>query len=558
MNEMEKNNAFEKLTPERRALVERVLENLKNGDGLWQQGWINTGVPASGITGKKYHGINNFYLTLVSIIRGYSDNRWITYKQMEEKGWKFKTDEEGNSLGKGAGVAIEFFELRDKETKKPFDRKTLDGMTKTEQEEYMDKNVYPVRKYYRVFNADIIDGIPEREKRVIDPSGINERAESLLDFWNENEAQIIYGGNQAFYRVSTDEIHIPSREMFVDMNEFYATALHEMGHSTGHESRLNRKLNNTFGTEDYAIEELRAEIASLFLEQDLELQVSEKHIENNSKYVKSWYDTISENPNILFTAISDADKMSKYIISKERESAKDKNTEYYAIVQEEMDDGETGYRIYGVMPYGQVRAIIGYTFRTMDALQNEFDNYKSAPAYQDKVFEEVTYDELEQISIKAYEKEEKQAEKEGREIYAPPSLIAAMSVAAVASKPINMAERGIESLTRMTDRDVVERASKTKNGEKFTQLYNGISVLGNEEKDERSLMTRLAMFCGDDKEQLLRVFKSSGQYRDEKPNSFYEKMAQDSIKFIEQVKDGEKPAPILNLGKIHFGANAKT
>lgn len=558
MNETAKNNAFEKLTPERKALVERVLENLKNGDGLWQQGWINTGVPASGITGKKYHGINNFYLTLVSIIRGYSDNRWITYKQMEEKGWKFKTDEEGNSLGKGAGVAIEFFELRDKETKKPFDRKTLDGMTKTEQEEYMDKNVYPVRKYYRVFNADIIDGIPEREKRVIDPSGINERAESLLDFWNENEAQIIYGGNQAFYRVSTDEIHIPSREMFVDMNEFYATALHEMGHSTGHESRLNRKLNNTFGTEDYAIEELRAEIASLFLEQDLELQVSEKHIENNSKYVKSWYDTISENPNILFTAISDADKMSKYIISKERESAKDKNTEYYAIVQEEMDDGETGYRIYGVMPYGQVRAIIGYTFRTMDALQNEFDNYKSAPAYQDKVFEEVTYDELEQISIKAYEKEEKQAEKEGREIYAPPSLIAAMSVAAVASKPINMAERGIESLTRMTDRDVVERASKTKNGEKFTQLYNGISVLGNEEKDERSLMTRLAMFCGDDKEQLLRVFKSSGQYRDEKPNSFYEKMAQDSIKFIEQVKDGEKPAPILNLGKIHFGANAKT
>ena len=136
MNEIDKNKAFEKLTPERKALVERVLENLKNGDGLWQQGWINTGVPASGITGKKYHGINNFYLTLVSIIRGYSDNRWITYKQMEEKGWKFKFDEEGNSLGKGAGVAIEFFELRDKETKKPFDRKTLDGMTKTEQEEY--------------------------------------------------------------------------------------------------------------------------------------------------------------------------------------------------------------------------------------------------------------------------------------------------------------------------------------------------------------------------------------------------------------------------------------
>ena len=555
MNETEKNKAYEKLTPERKALVERVLENLEKGDGLWQQGWVNTGVPMSGITGKKYHGINNFYLTLVSIIRGYGDNRWVTYKQMEEKGWKFKTDEEGNSLGKGAGISIEFFELRDKETKQSFDRKTLDGMTADEKQEYMDKNVYPVRKYYRVFNADLVDGIPEKAKREIDPNGINERAENVLTYWNDNEAQIIYGGNQAFYRVSTDEIHLPNREDFLDMNEFYSTALHEIGHSTGHETRLNRKLENVFGTEDYAVEELKAEIASLFMEQDLEIQVSEKHIENNSRYIKSWHDKIAEDPNLLFTAISDADKISKYVIEKERQSAKDRDTEYYAIVQQETDDGETGYRIYGVMPYGQVSSIIGYTFRTLDALNNEFDNYKSAPAYKGKVFEEVTYDELEKISIQAFEREEKQAAKDGRDIYAPPSIIASRAV--VVSSPVDMRERGIESLTRMTDRDVVERASKTKNGEKFTQLYNGLSVLGSEEKDERSLMTRLAMFCGDDQEQLLRVFRSSGQFRDDKPNAFYEKMAKESIQFVEKVKRGDEKTP-LNMGKGRFGMNAKT
>ena len=555
MNETEKSKAYEKLTPERKALVERVLENLEKGDGLWQQGWVNTGVPMSGITGKKYHGINNFYLTLVSIIRGYGDNRWVTYKQMEEKGWKFKTDEEGNSLGKGAGISIEFFELRDKETKQSFDRKTLDGMTADEKQEYMDKNVYPVRKYYRVFNADLVDGIPEKAKREIDPNGINERAENVLTYWNDNEAQIIYGGNQAFYRVSTDEIHLPNREDFLDMNEFYSTALHEIGHSTGHETRLNRKLENKFGTEDYAIEELKAEIASLFMEQDLEIQVSEKHIENNSRYIKSWHDKIAEDPNLLFTAISDADKISKYVIEKERQSAKDRDTEYYAIVQQETDDGETGYRIYGVMPYGQVSSIIGYTFRTLDALNNEFDNYKSAPAYKGKVFEEVTYDELEKISIQAFEREEKQAAKDGRDIYAPPSIIASRAV--VVSSPVDMRERGIESLTRMTDRDVVERASKTKNGEKFTQLYNGLSVLGSEEKDERSLMTRLAMFCGDDQEQLLRVFRSSGQFRDDKPNAFYEKMAKESIQFVEKVKRGDEKTP-LNMGKGRFGMNAKT
>ena len=555
MNETEKSKAYEKLTPERKALLDRVLENLNKGDGLWQQGWINTGVPTSGITGKKYHGINSFYLTLISIIRGYGDNRWVSYKQMEEKGWKFKLDEEGNSRGKGAGVSIEFFELRDKETKKPFDRKTLDGMTADEKEEYMDKNVYPVRKYYRVFNADIIDGIPAKVKREIDPNGINERAENVLTYWSENEAQIIYGGNQAFYRVATDEIHLPNREDFLDMNEFYSTALHEIGHSTGHETRLNRKLENKFGTEDYAVEELKAEIASLFMEQDLEIQVSEKHIENNSRYIKSWHDRIAEDPNLLFTAISDADKISRYVIEKERQSAKDNNTEYYAIVQQETDDGETGYRVYGVMPYGQVSSIIGYTFKSMEALNREFDDYKSAPAYKDKVFQEVTYDELEKISVQAFEREEKKAEKEGREIYAPPSIIAARAV--VVSSPVDMRERGIESLTRMTDRDVVERASKTKNGEKFTQLYNGLSVLGSEEKDERSLMTRLAMFCGDDQEQLLRVFRSSGQFRDDKPNAFYEKMAKESIQFVEKVKRGDDKTP-LNMGKGRFGMNAKT
>ena len=557
MNEEAKSRAFDRLTPERKVLVEQILDNLEKGDGLWKQGWVNTGVPESAITGKKYHGINNLYLTLVSIMKGYNDNRWLTYKQMEDKGWSFKTDEEGKSLAKGQGVAIEYFELRDKATKKPFDRSVLDGMTESERQEYMHDNVHPIRKYYRVFNGDLIEGIPEREKREIDPSGINERAENVLTYWNENEAKIIYGGQSAFYRPSTDEIHLPPRDVFYDMPEFYATALHEVGHSTGHETRLNRDLSGKFGTSDYATEELRAEIASLFLEQDLEIQVSEKHIENNSKYIKAWHEKISEDPNVLFTAIADADKISKYIIEKEHQAAKAKNTEYYAIVQSETDDGGTGYKVYGVMPYGQVRPLIDYEFKSLDSLKAELENVKDAPAYADKTFEEVHYDELEALSKQAYEREEKQAKKEGRDIYAPPSVIAAMGVVAV-SKAVDMSERGIESLTKMTDRDVVERASKTKNGEKFSQLYNGLSILGSVEKDERSLMTRLAMFCNGDQEQLLRIFKSSGQYHDEKPNAFYEKMAKESLDFVDRIRTkGQTPIP-RNSGKRRSGLNSKT
>ncbi|MCM1546230.1 MAG: ArdC family protein [Clostridiales bacterium] len=159
MSESTGNKIYDKLTPQRKQLVDEILKNLESGTGLWRQGWQVTGAPVSAITGKRYNGVNRLFLTAAMMQRGYSDNRWLTYNQMEEKGWHFKKDAEGNNLGKGAGVAIEYFELRDKLTNKPFDRHVLDGMTSEEKNAYMDENTFPLRKYYRVFNGDIIDGI---------------------------------------------------------------------------------------------------------------------------------------------------------------------------------------------------------------------------------------------------------------------------------------------------------------------------------------------------------------------------------------------------------------
>ena len=120
-----------------------------------------------------------------------------------------------------------------------------------------------------------------------------------------------------------------------------------------------------------------------------------------------------------------------------------------------------------------------------------------------------------------------------------------------------MTGRGVESLTRMSDRDIIERAMKTSKKEKFNQLYNGVAVLEGEEKNEYSLMTRLAMFCDGDKERLMRVFKSSGQYRDEKPNSFYEQMADKSFKFLHNLKRQESQ-PIISGQKFAAGKNFKS
>ena len=558
------NSAYEKLTPARKALVDAVMKNLENGVGLWEQGWAGGGAPVSAISGKQYNGVNRMFLMAATAERGYSDNRWVTFKQMEDKGWSFKRDEEGRSRGKNAGVSIEYFELRDKETKQPFDRHALDGMTADERNEYMDENVYPIRKYYRVFNGDVVEGIPERERAEHDPTGRNERAEALIDHWSETQSPIKYGGSMAYYSLTKDEIHLPEKQDFVDMPEFYSTALHEIGHSTGHEKRLNRNLDGKFGSAEYAEEELRAEIASMFLEQDLGVAASEKHIENNSAYIGSWKSKIKEDPNVLFKAIADAERMTKFVMAKEKEIKRE--TEPFAVVEETDEYGETVYKVKMCSEYGQTQsALSGYPFRSREALMAEFGKMQELPFWKGKAFEEVSLEELQAQSIKRAEEQEQKEERlskieeEKSEVFMPPSAVAAASEteSVSAARTVDMTGKGIESLTRMEDRDLVERASKTKQGAKFSALFNGVDVLGSEEKNERSLMARLAVHTSD-KDKLMRVFKASGQYHDDKPNACYERMATEEMQFVSGLR--EKPAAPVASASAKAGryANAKS
>ncbi len=120
----------------------------------------------------------------------------------------------------------------------------------------------------------------------------------MISNWSENESKIVYGGSQAYYSKASDEIHLPIRGDFYDLQEFYATALHEIGHSTGHTKRLSRDLSGKFGSPEYAMEELRAEIASVFLEQDFGVEVDESAVRNNSAYIQHWKTVIQKDPNL--------------------------------------------------------------------------------------------------------------------------------------------------------------------------------------------------------------------------------------------------------------------
>lgn len=428
-------------------------------------------------------------------------------------------------------------------------------MTEAERDDYMDENVIALRKYYCVFNGDVIEGIPKREKHTVDPSGKNSRAEGILQYWSDNEAKIIYGGDEAFYRPSTDEIHLPERNAFVDLPEFYSTALHEIGHSTGHEKRLNRDLSGGFGSDKYAEEELRAEIASIFMEQDLGIEASEKHIQNNSAYIQAWHDKIKDDPNILFRAIAAAEKITQFVIAKESEIKKE--VEPYVIIEDENESGEKVYKVRMVAEHGQTQfALSGYPFRSREALMSEFGKMQELPFWSGKEFQEVTLDDLETESKKRAEEQEAKVERlksvkeEQSEVFIPPSEVAAeiageaAIITAVAA--VETTGRGIESLTRMDDRDVVDKASKTKHGDKFLALWSGEKVLATEEQNERSLMARLAMHTGDNTEQLLRIFRASGQFREDKPNAYYEQMAKDEMKFIAGLK---KPIPTTTAAK---------
>ena len=547
----ENNPIYEKLTPQRKQLVDKVLENLEKGNLFWTKGWVS-GAPESAITGKKYRGINNLLLSIISMSENYDDNRWATFNQMEEKGWTFKKDEDGKSVAKNKGVTIEYYEMRDKETKKRFDRSILDGMTAEEQREYMDKNVYWLRKYYRVFNCALMDGVPQIEKPQINDNDKNDRVESILDYWDKNEAKIVYGGSQAFYKSSTDEVHLPSRGDFKSMQEFYSTALHEIGHSTGHESRLNRDLSGGFGSETYALEELRAEIASIFMEQDLEIEPSEGRLQNNAAYIQSWKNEITDNPNALFTAIADADKIAKYVSQKEQVNRFAKDIQYYAIVEETNAYSERVYKCCICDEEGKIKPLINYGFADKDALEKELDKIQELDIWKDKTFQEVSLEELKEKGKLGSVEQEKSSE------YIRPSELMTTEVAARAL-PFNMDGKGKASLTRMSDRETLERAEKHygKN-DKFSNLYNGKSVFGKEERDEYGLMVRLALFCGNDEEQLLRLFKSSGQFRDEKPNSYYMQMAQKGLRFILATKQSfSQTNGVGGFAKGKVGINSK-
>ncbi len=281
-------------------LVEMYLKSLEEDVIPWRQEWNGSSAPYSAISNIKYKGVNNLVLTMVSIQENYKDPRWCTFKQVNEKGWKIKAGSHG--------TPVEYWMPYDNTQRKYLSWKEYGKLSEDEQENCA---IYCKTSY--VFNASQIEGIPGLEFE----SGVQIDSSPFIDnLINKLNVGYIEQGTRAFYSPSKDSVTIPQKEYFKSEYGYNATRLHELCHATGHKSRLNRPMKGSFGSSEYAKEELRAEISASFLSNEIGLPISDENLDNHKSYIQGWIRVLKNNPEELFKAIKDADKITDYVLVK--------------------------------------------------------------------------------------------------------------------------------------------------------------------------------------------------------------------------------------------------
>ncbi|MGE9765321.1 zincin-like metallopeptidase domain-containing protein [Pseudomonas sp. PDM20] len=291
-------------------VAEQLIEQLKQGTSPLQRVWepgMGT-MPINPTTGKRYRGGNALWLSM----QGRGDPRWLTYKQAQAEGAQVRRGEKSTT--------IEYWKFREEQVKKGEDGKPiLDAngnkvMVSIELER-------PKVFYAKVFNAEQIDGMPPLERKEQAWDAV-ERAERIVA---ASGARIIHEpGDRAFYRPSTDTITLPEKGQFPTAANYHAIQMHELGHWTGHPSRLDRDLSHPFGSEGYAREELRAEIASMMLGMELGLG---RDPGQHAAYVGSWIQVLEEDPRELFRAAADAEKIHNFVLTFEQQQVQEQATE---------------------------------------------------------------------------------------------------------------------------------------------------------------------------------------------------------------------------------------
>ena len=287
-----------------RAEMAEAFVHLLEEKGLeWKKDWQGQGgyAPHNGITKSYYRGTNAFWLSLVSMMKGYSDPRWVTMIQIMDNGGKYHPKEKWHLKAGSKATYVEYWYPYDLKEKKALSWEQYKSELATGRSE----NEFKLStRYTAVFNARDVEGMPEMP--ALQNSDVSQ--DQLIDKLATGMGVSILtdGGDQAYYSATQDKIHLPSPESFESEYGFNSAALHELAHSTGHPSRLNRPQCAFFGTAEYAYEELVAEMCSCFMGAELQTVATQEHIDNHKAYLQSWIRSIREKPEALVKAVKDA------------------------------------------------------------------------------------------------------------------------------------------------------------------------------------------------------------------------------------------------------------
>ena len=269
----------------------RIVAELEAGAAPWIKPWSaspGANTPCNAATNRPYSGCNVVLLWMAQTA-GYHTSRFLTFKQTLKLGGNVRKGEHGTKV-----YFVKQLQVRDNGAA---------DETAT--------RLVPMLREYTVFNVDQCENLPVRVVTLgeVKPRNADERDATIDEFLASTGATIHEGFGEAYFRPSDDVISMPRFEAFKNAAHFYSTAFHELGHWTGHKSRLARDLRHRFGDKAYAAEELVAELCSAFLCAEFSIDGDLRH----AGYVQNWIGLLKADSRAFFTACSKAQAAADYL-----------------------------------------------------------------------------------------------------------------------------------------------------------------------------------------------------------------------------------------------------
>jgi len=281
----------------RKELTERIVAQLEAASP-WQRPWAalaSTGLPYNATTGRRYRGAN---ILSLSCSPSAHTPAWATFKQWQAAGASVRKGEHGSLI-------VWYGEIN---------KRGADSADDSD-----DAQKVRVLRYSHVFNHAQVDGAAPLPTAA-DERDQTERHAAADALIAASGANIQHGGDSACYVPGWDEIRMPPRAAFQPTKtasateHYYSTVLHELGHWTGHDTRLDRDLSGRFGTAAYAVEELVAELSAAFA--CAELGISDSPRPDHAQYLKHWLGVLKADSRALFTAAARASDIFEYLVAR--------------------------------------------------------------------------------------------------------------------------------------------------------------------------------------------------------------------------------------------------